>query len=193
MKPTPRLAVGSACVVLASLLLTGCDAGEVLSPDDSESEPSIAKPSEPAAPTEGSLRIGETFEGATSTTVDAIARGDGGETWLTAGGNFEWLSPTVRTCVSAGGSTTEIGWYQWAATGIDGGWYPADLDYDGTEPTNQYPRLAELAPGECAKGRILIAVPRDAEVVTLINADQDGAPQGTWLVGDVGIPAAADG
>jgi hypothetical protein len=189
MKPTSRLAVGVAAV--AALLLAGCDAGGD-PPDETEDEPSVAESSEPP-PTEGTLPIGETFEGATSTRVKEIVRGDGDASWLSAGDNFEWLTPTVRTCVSAGGLPTEIGWYQWAATGIDGGWFPADLDYDDPQPADQYPRLEELAPGECAEGRILIAVPRDAEVFTLVNADQDGVPQGSWLVGDVSDPAAADG
>ncbi|WP_322936939.1 hypothetical protein [Nocardioides bizhenqiangii] len=180
------------CAALASALLTGCDAGEVLDPEDSGAGPTATETSD-AAELESALAIGETFEGAASTTVKAIFRGEGAEEWLPAGANFEWVAATVRTCVSAGGSGTEIGWYQWAATGADGGWYPADLDYDRDLPTGQYPRLTELAPGECAEGRILIAVPRDAELVTLVNSDQAGVPQGSWLIGDIGVPAAIGG
>lgn len=190
MNPTSRRLL--ACAALASALLTGCDVGDVLDPEEPGAEPAITESSEPVD-LESALPIGETFDGAASTTVESIARGEGDDSWVPAGANFEWLSATVRTCVSAGGSTTEVGWYQWAATGVDGGWYPADLDYDRDRPTGQYPRLADLAPGECAEGRILIAVPRDAEVVTLVNADQDGVAQGSWLVGDIGVPAAIGG
>lgn len=191
MKPTSRRIAGCAAgAALAIALLTGCDAGGVLGADEAEDEPSISEPSEPAE-VEG-LPIGDTFDGDASTTVESIDRGEGDGTWLEAGDNFEWLSATVRTCVSAVRPTTEIGWYQWAATGADGGWYPADLDYDGDGPAGQYPRLTDLAPGECAEGLILIAVPSDAEVVALVNADQAGVPQGTWLVGDVGVPEAND-
>ncbi len=100
---------------------------------------------------------------------------------------------SVRTCVPAGGSPTEVGWYQWAATGSDGGWYSADLDYDGDRPTPQYPRLDDLTPGGCAVGQILIEVPKRAELVTLVNADRSGAPQGTWVLGDRGEPTVANG
>jgi hypothetical protein len=196
MKPTSRriagCTAGAAGTVLATFLLTGCDVGEVLGADEAEDEPSISEPSD-SAEVEGALAIGDTFDGEASTTVESIIRGEGDETWLEAGDNFEWLSPTVRTCVSAVRPTTEVGWYQWAATGADGSWYPADLDYDDAQPADQYPRLTDLAPGECAEGRILIAVPSEAEVVALINSDQSGTPQGSWLVGDVGIPEATDG
>lgn len=175
---------------LACALFAGCDVGEVLDPEDTEPEPALTDPSD--LPPDTALPVGETFEGDASTTVEAILRGDGADSWLPAGASFEWLSATVQTCVSAGGSTTEVGWYQWAAVGADGGWYPADLDYGRDRPVAQYPRLVDLAPGECAEGRILIPVPRDAELVTLVNASQSGAPQGTWLIGEVGVPAATD-
>lgn len=191
MKPTSRrLAVGAA---LTSALLTGCGVADVLDSDESGSDAPVAESSDPTA-IEGALAVGETFDdGAVSTTVKAILRGEGAESWLPAGESFEWLSATVRTCVPAGGSTAEVGWYQWAATGADGGWYPAHLDYDRPKPDGQYPQLDDVAPGECAQGRVLIAVPREAEVVALINSDQAGVPQGTWLPGDVGAPAASDG
>jgi hypothetical protein len=185
MSPTARRLRGLlAGAALTSLLLTGCDAGDLIDQDRSGADPSISEPSEPAA-TEGALSVGDTFDGAVSTTVETILRGEGDDSWLRAGVNFEWLSAAVRTCVSAGGSTTEVGWYQWAVTDADGAWYPADLDYDRERPTGQYPKLADLAPGECTEGRILIAVPRDA--------DRAGVPQGSWLVGDIGVPAATDG
>ncbi len=187
MKPSSRRRLVGAA--LASVLLTGCDA--VLDRDDLDAEPSVAEPDDATA-LEGALAIGDTYEGDASTTVEAILRGEGDGTWVPAGDNFEWLSATVTTCVSAGGSRTEAGWYQWAATGADGGWYPADLDYDLDRPVEQYPRLVDLAPGECAEGRILIPVPTDAEIVTLINASQSGSAQGTWLVGDIGVPASDD-
>ena len=192
MKPTSRrLAARTAGAALASVLLVGCDVGGVLGSDEAD-DPSISEPTDPSELEDG-LAIGETFDGDASTTVESIVRGDGESTWLDPGETFEWLVPTVRTCISAVRPATEIGWYQWAAQDADGGWYPADLDYDEPEPSGQYPRLEDLAPGECAEGRVLIAVPRDAEVVALINADRSGKPQGTWLVGDVGVPAATDG
>ena len=190
MKPTSRRLL--ACTALASALLTGCGAQEVLDSEDPGAGPATTEPSE-GTEAETALSIGGTSDGEASTTVESVVRGEGADAWLRAGPELEWLSTTVRTCVSAGGSTTEIGWYQWAAVGADGAWYPADLDYDRPRPTGQYPRLAELAPGECAEGRILIAIPLDAEVVTLVGADRNGVPQGTWLVGDVGLPAASDG
>jgi hypothetical protein len=189
MRPTAR--GGLAVAALASALLSGCDVGEVLDPDDSpndsRTDPSVAASTEPAEP-ESTLPVGGTFEGTTSTTVEAIERGRGGPLWLPAGDGFEWLWATVRSCVPPNGLTTEVGWYQWAATGADGSWYPADLDYDSDVPSGQFLRLGDLPPGECADGEVLIAVPRDAEVVTLVNSDQNGMPQGTWVVGDVGAP-----
>jgi hypothetical protein len=192
MRPTlRRLAVVAAGAATAAVVLTGCGA-DVLDPDDSEEDPSASEATDPAE-VEEALPVGETYEGAASTTVETVDRGPGDASWLAAGANFEWLSASVRTCVSAGGSPTEVGWYQWAAEGSDGGWYPADLDYDDAQPTGQYPRLVDLVPGECTEGVVLIAVPRDAELVTLINADQTGTPQGTWAIGDVGAPAGLDG
>jgi len=193
MKPTSRRLLAAAA--LASVLLTGCDVGDVLGSDDADpdAEPSGAEPDDAATDLEDALTIGDTYEGDATTTVESILRGEGDDSWLPAGDNFEWLAATVSTCVSAGGSQTEVGWYQWAVTGTDGGWYGADLDYDGERPSGRYPLLAELAPGECAEGQILIPVPRDAELITLINADRSGLPQGTWLIGDIGVPAVADG
>lgn len=193
MKPTSRRLLAAAA--LASVLLTGCGVGDGSDSSDADpdAEPSVAEPDDEATDLEGALAIGDTYEGDATTTVESVLRGKGGDSWVPAGGNFEWLAATVSTCVSAGGSQTEVGWYQWAATGPDGAWYPADLDYDGEQPSDQYPLLAELAPGECAEGQILIPVPRDAELITLINADRAGVPQGTWLMGDVGVPAVADG
>ena len=192
MNPSRRLAVGTAGAALAGLLLSSCDAGELLGSDEPDADPSISEPSEPV-PAEDALSLGETFDGAASTTVESVTRGESDESWLPAGANFEWLSAAVRSCVSAGGSTTEVGWYQWAATDADGSWYPADLDYDRPRPTGQFPQLVELAPGECAEGRVLIAVPTDAELVALVNADPAGVPQGSWLIGDPGAPAVTDG
>ena len=189
MKSTSRRLLA---VALASVLFTGCGVGDVLDSGDSGADPTVAEPSDDPAGLESALPIGDTFEGDASTTVEEVIRDAGDDTWVPAGANFEWLSATVRTCVSAGGSRTEAGWYQWAATGADDGWYPADLDYDEDRPGGQYPRLVDLAPGECAEGRILIPVPIDAELVTLVNASQSGVTQGTWLIGDVGVPAAAD-
>jgi len=189
MKATSRRLLAGAA--LASVLFTGCGVGDVLD-DDADADPTIAEPEDDSAGTEGALAIGETFEGAASTTVETILRGEGDDSWVPAGENFEWLSATVRTCVSAGGARTEAGWYQWAATGTDGGWYPADLDYDEPRPAEQYPRLVDLEPGECAEGRILIPVPSDAELLTLVNASQSGVAQGAWLIGDIGVPASDD-
>lgn len=139
------------------------------------------------------LEIGATYDGTVSTTVTEVLRGQDDDTWAPAGEGYEWLTVGVRTCVPAGASTSQVGWYQWAATGVDGGWYAADLDYGRPFPRGQYPRLAEVVPGECVEGRVLIPVPQQAEVIALINADKFGAPQGSWLVGDIGVPATADG
>ncbi len=189
MKPSARRALAGAA--LASALLTGCDVGELLDPQDTGAEPPLSEPSDEGA-LDAALPIGETFEGVASTTVESVLRGKGADSWLPAGANFEWLSASVQTCVSAGGARTEVGWYQWAAIGADGGWYAADLDYDRDRPAEQYPRLVDLAPGDCAEGRILIPVPRDAELVTLTNASPSGVAQGSWLIGDIGVPAATD-
>ncbi len=192
MKPaTRRLLAGITVVAVLTGLLTGCNAGDLLSSDDDSGPDLVAEPSDTTL--DNALAVGETFEGATSTTLQAVTRGPGNESWVPARDDYEWLSLLVRTCVPAGGSPTEVGWYQWAATGSDGGWYSADLDYDGDLPTGQYPRLTDLTPGDCAVGRILMSVPRGAELITLVNADRSGAPQGTWLLGDAGAPTAASG
>lgn len=184
-----RLLGATALAVVATL--TGCDAGEVLSADDPD--PDAATTSEPSADAlQGALSLGETSEGETSTTVEGVVRGEGDESWTPAGEGYEWLSVTARTCVPGGASSTEVGWYQWAATGADGGWYPAAIDYDNARPTGQYPRRGEVTPGTCAEGRLLVAVPQQAEVVTLVNADENGVPQGTWLVGEAGVPTDLD-
>ncbi len=190
MNRASRRLLGAAALAVVATL-TGCDAGEVLSSDDPD--PDAATTSEPSADAlQGALSLGETFEGETSTTVEGAVRGEGDQSWTPAGEGYEWLSVTARTCVPAGASGTEVGWYQWAATGADGGWYPADVDYGNGRPTGQYPRMAEVTPGTCVEGRLLIPVPQQAEVVTLVNADESGVPQGTWLVGDVGVPAVLD-
>ena len=104
--------------------------------------------------------------------------------WPTAGAGHSWWWVNVRTCVVASGSASEIGWYQWAIIASDGSWYAPDLDYAGNRPTNQLPRLQELAPGDCREGRVLFPIPDDAEVMAVVNADQSGEPQGTWLLDD---------
>ena len=185
MKPAARrVLVGSA--VVAALLLSGCDAGQVLSSDD-DSEPDVPATEPTAAAWANALPVGDTFDGPVETTVIAVAK-DGDQSWEEPGESLDWLSADVRSCIPAGGSASEVGWYQWAASGADGGWYPADLDYASDEPLDQYPRLVELAPGECVEGRILFAIPRQAEVTVLVNADETGAAQGSWLLGDVGLP-----
>jgi hypothetical protein len=183
MKPAARRVLAGTAVV-AALLLSGCDAG-VLSDDESEPEVPAAEPT--VAAWANALPVGDTFDGPVATTVLAVTK-DSDPSWEEPGENLEWLSADVRSCIPAGGSASEVGWYQWAASGTDGGWYPADLDYAGDEPADQYPRLAELAPGECVEGRILFAIPGQAEVTVLVNADETGAAQGSWLLGDVGLP-----
>lgn len=180
-----------AAATLAVVAFTGCDAGEVLSADDPDPEAAVTTgPSVDVL--EGALAVGETFEGATSTTVADVVRSEGEESWTPAGEGYEWLSVTVRSCVPGGASGAEVGWYQWAATGADGGWYPAAIDYDNARPTGQYPQRGEVTTGTCAEGRLLVAVPQQAEVVTLVNADENGVPQGTWLVGEAGVPTVLD-
>ena len=184
-----RVLAGSAAAAIAVLLLTGCGAGDLLSSDDPDPAPVDEASVDPLA---DALAIGDTFDGASSTTLQAVVRRAGDESWVPSRDGYEWLSLTVRTCVPAGGSPTEVGWYQWAATGSDGGWYSADLDYDGDRPAPKYPKLEDLAPGSCAEGRVLIDIPQGAELVTLVNADRSGEPQGTWLLGDAGEPTDTD-
>ena len=184
MNPTSRRLL--AVAALASLLLSGCDL-DVLSSDDPKLE---APPTEEVAAVPEALSVGDTFEGDVLTTVVAVAKG-GDPSWTSPGDGYDWLWANVRTCVPASGSTTEIGWYQWAVTGTDGGWYPADLDYDDDRPTNQFPRFLELTPGDCREGRVLIPVPVEAELITVVNADQSGQPQGTWLLDDSDAQADA--
>jgi|GEM_PF-6477654 len=189
MNRASRRLLGAATLLVVAL--TGCDAGEVLSSEDPE--PEAAATTGPSVdPLQDALAVGETFEGATSTTVQDVARGGGDGSWTPAGEGYEWLSVTARACVPGGASGAEVGWYQWAATGADGGWYPAAVDYDNALPTGQYPRRGEVTPGTCAEGRLLVAVPRQAEIVTLVNADENGVPQGTWLIGEAGVPTALD-
>lgn len=182
-----RLLAGAA---LGSLLLTGCESGEELDPDYADSDTVATDATDALA---DALTVGETFEGDASTTVEALIRGPGADAWLRAGADYEWLAVTATTCLSAAESVTEVGWYQWAAVDADGDWYPADLDYDNERPTRQYPMLDDVAPGSCAAGRILIPIPEDAELVSVVNADRSGEPQGTWLVGEAGAPTAVGG
>lgn len=184
MKPTSgRLLVGAAS---ASMLLTGCEL-DALSSEDPKLE---APPTEVAEAYPNALSVGDAFEGDVLTTVLAVATG-GAPSWPPAGEGYDWLWANVRTCVPASGSATEVGWYQWAVSGTGGGWYPADLDYDSNRPTNQFPRLLELTPGDCREGRVLIPVPVDAEVIAVVNADQSGEPQGAWLIDDADAQADA--
>lgn len=175
MRPASlRVAAGTA---LAAALLGGCDLDAL-----SEDEPPLeAPPSETGDAYPDALSIGDSFEGGTVTTVSAIAKG-GASSWPAAGDGYDWLWANVRVCVPASGSTTEVGWYQWAVVATDGAWYPADLDYASNRPTDQLTRLIELAPGDCREGRVLIPVPDEAELIALVNADQSGRPQGTWLI-----------
>ena len=172
--------------------LTGCDVGDALDSEDPGAEPTSTEVVGARGP-ENALPVGETFDGAASTTVTAIARGEGDDLVVAGRRQLRLVVGTVRTCVSAGGSTTEVGWYQWAATGVDGGWYPADLDYDRRPADRAVPAVADLTPGALPRGADPDRGPRDAEVVTFVNADQDGVAQGSWLVGDVGVPAAIGG
>ena len=175
MRPASlRLAAGTA---LTAALLSGCGLDAL-----SEDEPPLeAPPTEAGDAYPDALSVGDSFEGDAVTTVIAIAKG-GDPSWPEAGDGYDWLWANVRTCIPTSGSTTEVGWYQWAAVATDDGWYPADLDYDSDRPTNQLTRLIELTPGDCREGRVLIPVPDEAEVIALVNADQSGQPQGTWLV-----------
>ncbi len=184
MKPTSGRLL--AVAALASVVLAGCDLDALSSADPKlEGPPSATADGYPNA-----LSVGDTFEGDVLTTVIAVAKG-GAPSWPSAGEGYDWLWANVRTCVPASGTTTEIGWYQWAVSGTDGGWYPADLDYDSDRPTNQFPRLRELTPGDCREGRVLIPVPVEAEVIAVINADESGQPQGTWLIDDADAQADA--
>ena len=175
----PSTARHLAGAALGAALLSGCGI-DALSPEEPELE---APSTEAADPYPDALAVGDTHEGDARTTVIAIAEG-GAPAWPAAGAGYEWWWVNLRTCVPASGAPTEIGWYQWAITDSEGGWYGADLDYAGRRPTNQLPRLLELAPGDCREGRVLVPVPDEARVIAVVNADRSGRPQGTWLYDD---------
>ena len=134
MRPASfRFLAGTA---LTAALLTGCDL-DALSSEDPKLE---APPTEAGAAYPDALAVGDTFEGDALTTVIEVAKG-GDPSWLSAGDGYDWLWADVRTCVPASGTTTEIGWYQWAAAGTDGGWYATDLDYDSDTPDQPVPAV----------------------------------------------------
>lgn len=174
-----RSAALAAIVLAGSWGLAGCYV-DVLSGEEPRIE---APPSSTVDPFPDALPVGATHEGKVVTTVIAIEHG-GADTWPAAGEGYDWLWVNARVCVPVSGATTEIGWYQWAATAADGGWYPADVDYAAPRPTNQLPRLVDLVPGDCREGRVLIPVPDDAEVVAVVNADRSGEPQSVWRYDD---------
>ncbi len=190
MKSTSRRLLA---VALASVLFTGCGVGDVLDSGDSGADPTVAEPSDDPAGLEGALPIGDTFEGDASTTVEEVIRDAGDDTWVPAGDELR-VALGHRAHLRLGrrvedrGGLVPVGRHRRRRRLVP----RRPRLRRATGPAGQYPRLVDLAPGECAEGRILIPVPIDAELVTLVNASQSGVTQGTWLVGDVGVPAVAD-
>lgn len=146
------------------------------SPSTASASPSATatpSPSSTSAPAGGTLNLAvgktATFDSGLKATLlqtkDPV-RSIGAES-----GN-RWVGALVKTCVPV---DSELSWGPWLALDADSGQYPASGTVWGDAPRPQYPvGGATTKAGQCAKGWLLIEVPKGTTVTKIGYSVDDG-------------------
>lgn len=177
-------------LVLLLPTLVACSGGGEPAAAPTETVTVIAEPTattEPAVAaksarlrTQQSTHYGSTAVLEFDRTVDSDLRA------LDALGHERWAGVLVRTCLDRSEEPTPFGWTAWSLRDAEGGLYPSMAGMAGAQfPQPTYPNVAaqgdsttDTQPGDCVKGWVVFAVPRNAEFSEVIydSGDDDGPP-----------------